>query len=69
MRKVYLNSQFNATIMELDEKGAVFLVDYKMKILPQNARETKQDFYGKKGWYLHSVLIYTKSNVYFILFY
>lgn len=61
-RKVYLNSQFNATILELDEKGAIFLVDYKMKILPQTARETKQDFYGKKGWSLHSVLVYTKSS-------
>ncbi|UZO19770.1 uncharacterized protein OCT59_011041 [Rhizophagus irregularis] len=33
-----------------------------MKILPQTARETKQDFYGKKGWSLHSVLVYTKSS-------
>jgi len=48
--------------MELDERGAVFLVDYKMKILPQSARETKQDFYGKKGWTLHSILVYTKSG-------
>ncbi len=48
--------------MELDEKGAVFLVDYKMKILPQSARETKQEFYGKKGWTLHSILVYTKSD-------
>ncbi|GBC02273.1 hypothetical protein RclHR1_04530015 [Rhizophagus clarus] len=33
-----------------------------MKVLPQTARETKQDFYGKKGWSLHFVLVYVKSN-------
>ena len=58
-RKVYLNAQFNAHLGELDEKGAVIVVDYKMKILPKSAHETKQDFFGKKGWSLHSVLIYT----------
>ncbi|GBC03511.1 hypothetical protein RclHR1_05170001 [Rhizophagus clarus] len=62
MRKVYLNFQFNATILKLDEKGAVFLVNYKMKVLPQTARETNQDFYSKKEWSLHSVLVYVKSN-------
>jgi hypothetical protein len=61
-RKVYLNVQFNAHLGEIDEKGAVIIVDYKMKILPKSARETKQDFFGKKGWTLHSALVYTRSQ-------
>jgi hypothetical protein len=61
-RKVYLNSQFNANLLELDEKGALIVVDYKMKILPKSARETKEQFFGKKGWTLHSVLVYTRKK-------
>ncbi|RHZ76317.1 hypothetical protein Glove_199g142 [Diversispora epigaea] len=37
-----------------DEKSALIVVDYKMKILPKSARETKEQFFGKKGWTLHS---------------
>ncbi|RIB00827.1 hypothetical protein C2G38_2232810, partial [Gigaspora rosea] len=59
-RKVYLNAQLNAQLGELNETGALIIVDYKMKILPKSARETKQDFFGKKGWTLHSILIYTR---------
>ena len=33
-----------------------------MKILPKIAHETKQDFFGKKGWTLHSILIYTRLS-------
>jgi len=61
-RKVYLNAQFNANLLELDEKGALIVVDYKMKILPKSARETKEQFFGKKGWTLHSVLVYTRKE-------
>ena len=61
-RKVYLNAQFNANLLELDEKGALIVVDYKMKILPKSARETKEQFFGKKGWTLHSVLVYTRKT-------
>ncbi|RHZ83505.1 hypothetical protein Glove_91g130 [Diversispora epigaea] len=46
---------------ELDGEGAVIIVDYKMKILPQSARETKAEFFGKRGWSLHFVLVYTKN--------
>ncbi|GET50358.1 hypothetical protein GLOIN_2v1790442 [Rhizophagus irregularis DAOM 181602=DAOM 197198] len=46
---------------ELDEEGAVMIVDYKMRILPQSAQETKTEFFGKRGWSFHSVLIYTKN--------
>ena len=48
--------------MDLDENGAILVVDYKMKILPRTSRETKQEFFGKKGWALHTVLVYTKSK-------
>ncbi|RGB30917.1 hypothetical protein C1646_764737 [Rhizophagus diaphanus] len=58
-RKVYLNAKFNANLLALDEKTAPFLVDYKMKILPKTAQETKSDWFGKKGWSLHSILVYT----------
>ncbi|RHZ49465.1 hypothetical protein Glove_520g3 [Diversispora epigaea] len=61
-RKVYLNAQFNAALLALDENGAILVVDYKMKILSKTARETKQEFFGKKGWALYTILVYTKSN-------
>jgi len=61
-RKVDLNHQFNTNLLELDEDGAVIIVDYKMKILPKKARETKEDFYGKRGWTLHTVLVFRKKN-------
>jgi hypothetical protein len=61
-RKVYLNTQFRSNLLELDENGAVIIVDYKMRILPKTARETKTEFFGKHGWTLHSVLMYTKPD-------
>jgi hypothetical protein len=61
-RKTYLNAQFNAALLDLNEDGAILVIDYKMKILPKTARETKQEFFGKKGWSLHTVLLYTKSK-------
>ncbi|PKY38363.1 hypothetical protein RhiirA4_414123 [Rhizophagus irregularis] len=61
-RKVYLNAQLNANLLELDEKGAFIFVDYRMKVLPKSARETKEQFFGKKGWTLHSVLVYTRKE-------
>jgi len=61
-RKTYLNSQFNAALLNLNEDGALLVVDYKMKILPKTARETKQEFFGKKGWALHTILLYTKPK-------
>ncbi|CAG8827519.1 18219_t:CDS:1, partial [Racocetra persica] len=57
--KVHLNGQFNANLLDLDENKALILIDYKMKILPKSARETKQDWFGKNGWTLYSVLVYT----------
>ena len=33
-----------------------------MKVLPKTAHETKQEFFGKKGWALYTVLLYTKSK-------
>ncbi|GES80415.1 hypothetical protein GLOIN_2v326913 [Rhizophagus clarus] len=39
----------NFNLDELDEDGAVIIVDYKMKILLQSAKETKSQFFGKRG--------------------
>ena len=61
-RKVYLNSQFKARLVELDEYGAILVCDYKMRILPKSARETKEEFFGKRGWTLHTILVFTKQN-------
>lgn len=61
-RKTYLNAQFNAALLDLNEDGGLLVVDYKMKVLPKTARETKQEFFGKKGWALHTVLLYTKPK-------
>ncbi|RGB32773.1 hypothetical protein C1646_207202 [Rhizophagus diaphanus] len=33
-----------------------------MKILPKSARETKSAFFGKKGWALHSILVYMRKS-------
>jgi len=57
-----LNAQFNVALLDLNEDGAILVIDYKMKILPKIARETKQEFFGKKGWALHTVLLYTKES-------
>ena len=61
-RKVYLNAQFKATLTNLDENGTLFVADYKMRILPKSARETKAEFFGKRGWTLHTILVFTKKN-------
>ncbi|RIB16294.1 hypothetical protein C2G38_2247120 [Gigaspora rosea] len=57
-RKVYLNAQLNAQLGELNEMGALIIVDYKMKILPKSARETNKTSLEKR-MALHSILIYT----------
>ena len=60
--KVYLNTQVNTNLLDLNEKGAIIIVDYKIKILPKSSRETKNAFFGKKGWTLHSTLVYTRKS-------
>jgi hypothetical protein len=47
---------------ELDSDGALFIADYKMRILSKSARETKKDFFGKRGWTLYTILVLTKEN-------
>jgi hypothetical protein len=61
-RKVYLNNQFKAKLLELDDDGTILVYDYKMRILSKSARETKEQFFGKQGWTLHTILVFTKSN-------
>lgn len=61
-RKTYLNAQFNAAILTLDKDGAIVVVDYKMRVLPKSAREIKSEFFGKKGWTLHTMLVYGKED-------
>ncbi|RHZ65463.1 hypothetical protein Glove_315g43 [Diversispora epigaea] len=63
--KEYLSSelyeQLDVSLDELDNNGVVLIVDYKMKIVLQIARETKKNWYGKRGWALHTVLVYIKD--------
>ena len=59
--KTYLNIHVRTNLEELDGEGAVMIVDYKMRILPQSTWETKIEFFGKCGWSFHSMLVYTKS--------
>ena len=61
-RKGYLNSQFNANLLKLDNDGVLIVVDYKMWILPKRIWEIKQDFYAKRRWVLHTVLVYSKNQ-------
>ena len=48
-RKVYLNNQFKAKLLELDNNGAILICDYKMRILPKSICETKEQFFEKRG--------------------
>ena len=59
-----MNAQFNVNLLDLNENGTVLVVDYKMKILLKSARETKAEFFEKKGWTLHTILMYTKQPGY-----
>jgi hypothetical protein len=60
--KLYLNAQLPATLFQLSTNDALIIVDYKMHINPKKARETKDKWFGKRGWTLHSVLLYTKNQ-------
>jgi hypothetical protein len=33
-----------------------------MRILPKSARKTKEQFFGRRGWTLHTILVFTKCN-------
>jgi hypothetical protein len=44
-----LNAQFKASLLELNDDGALMVADYKMKILKKSAQETKEEFFGKSG--------------------
>ena len=61
-RKTYLNAQLPATLAQLNSNEALIIVDYKMRINPKKARETKDEWFGKRGWTLHSILLYTKDQ-------
>lgn len=50
-RKVYLNTQFNANLLALDEKTVLILIDYKMKILPKTAQRQKVTGLAKRAGY------------------
>ncbi|PKB95600.1 hypothetical protein RhiirA5_436413 [Rhizophagus irregularis] len=60
--KIYLNAQFNSILHELDNKGTIIIVDYKMRILPKTSRETKSEFFGKHSWTFHTTLVFQKIN-------
>ena len=61
--KVYLNAQFKVILANLNENGALFVADYKMRILPRSARETKAEFFGKHEWTLYTILVFTKKMI------
>ncbi|RHZ51444.1 hypothetical protein Glove_478g11 [Diversispora epigaea] len=45
-RKVYLNAQFKPLLNSLDDNGAIMICNYKMRVLPKSARETKSEFFA-----------------------
>ncbi|RHZ72698.1 hypothetical protein Glove_241g40 [Diversispora epigaea] len=62
----YIRKQYSKKLKisldeELNDKGAVIIVDYKMKILSQNVKKTKAEFFDKCDWSLHFVLVYIKN--------
>ncbi|GBB85198.1 hypothetical protein RclHR1_11760002 [Rhizophagus clarus] len=52
-RKVHLNNQFKAKLLEFDDDGAILVCDYKMRILPKSACEIKKQFFGKLQAFNH----------------
>ncbi|RGB23224.1 hypothetical protein C1646_774829 [Rhizophagus diaphanus] len=60
--KTYLSAQLPATFTQLNSDETLIIVDYKMRINPKKARETKDEWFGKCEWILHSVLLYTKDQ-------
>jgi hypothetical protein len=44
-----LNAQFKATLATLDDDGILLVADYKMRILPKSAQETKAEFLVKEN--------------------
>ena len=61
-RKAYLNAQFNSILCELDNYGAIIVVDYKMRILPATVWETKSEFFEKREWTFYTTLIFQKNK-------
>ena len=59
---MYLNAQFKASLLELDDNGALMVADYKMKVIRKSARETKEEFFGEFGWTLHTILVFQNSS-------
>lgn len=49
-RKTYLNAQFNAALLDLNEDGALLVVDYKMKIL--HVKPSKNFLEKRAGRYI-----------------
>ncbi|GES74197.1 hypothetical protein GLOIN_2v1790442 [Rhizophagus clarus] len=52
--KIYLNAQLPATLSQLDDNKTLMIVDYKIRINPKKARKTKDEWFGKHGWILHT---------------
>ncbi|RHZ71090.1 hypothetical protein Glove_262g77 [Diversispora epigaea] len=61
-RKTFLNAQFKSSLFQLNKDDALIVADYKMRILPKSARETKEQFFGKRGCILQTILIFTKKG-------
>jgi hypothetical protein len=62
-RKRYLSAQFNAALDELDDYGAVIVVNYKMRILPATAREKKVNFLAKEAGHFIRPLFSKKKTM------
>ena len=62
VRKTYLSPQLNIALRNLDEYGAILLYNYKMKVTKKSAKEKKSDFFAKRGWSLHTILVLRKDK-------
>ncbi len=47
IRKTYFNIHIRTNLKEFDAEDIMMIVDYKIKILPTSARETKRNFFKK----------------------
>ncbi|GET52592.1 hypothetical protein RhiirA5_436845 [Rhizophagus irregularis] len=65
IHKTYLNAQLLATFAQFNFDEALIIVNivnYEMHINPKKAKETKDKWFGKCEWTLHSILLYTKDQ-------
>ncbi|KJE98397.1 hypothetical protein CAOG_008357 [Capsaspora owczarzaki ATCC 30864] len=61
LRSAHTRSLINKTINNLGPGQAVFLCDFKMKIMPDNYRQSSQAFFAKTGISFHGIVFFFRQ--------